>query len=325
MAKMRYVEALRNAIRQEMQRDPRIFLIGEALGGKQQGIFQVTKGLQEEFGPERVVDTPISEACIAGAAVGSAIFGKRPIAEIMFGNLMALCADEVHNQAAKFHYVSNGMIKVPVIIRCVNWGRLISGPHHCGNLDSLILNSPGIIALAPATPYDAMGLMRAALKQDDPVIFIEHSSLYSVTGEVPEQYFTVPIGKANILREGTDVTVAAYSIAVQDALKAADKLSREGISVEVIDLRTVLPYDKQTILDSVKKTNRLVVAYEGYKTYGPGSEISAMVAEEAIDYLNSPIVRAAQADVPLASNQIMVKEASLNADKVYSAVKKTIY
>ncbi len=322
MTKMTYAEALREAMRQEMRRDARIFLIGEALGGKQQGIFKVTMGLQEEFGEERVVDTPISESCIAGAAVGAAIFGRKPIAEIMFGNLMALCADEFHNQAAKFHYVSNGMIKVPVMIRCVNWGRLVSGPHHCGNLDPLITASPGIIALAPATPCDAMGLMRAALRQDDPVIFIEHSSLYAISGEVPDQDYTTPIGRANVIREGTDVTVVAYSIAVQDAIKAADRLAEEGVSAEVIDLRTVVPYDKRTILDSVKKTSRLVIAYEGYKTYGTGSEISAMVAEEAIDYLNAPIIRAAQADVPLASNKVMVDEISLSQGKVYEAVKR---
>ncbi len=324
MAKMKYVEALREAIRQEMHRDERIFLIGEALGGDQQGVFKVTMGLQKEFGQDRVIDTPISEACIVGSAVGAAMFGRRPIAEIMFGNLMTLCADEFHNQAAKFHYITNGMIKVPAVIRCVNWGRLVSGPHHCGNVDSFIMSSPGMTVLTPATPYDAMGLMKSALRQNDPVVFIEHSSLYSMKGEVPSEDYTIPIGKANILRQGTDVTVVAYSISVHDAIKAADQSEQEGISVEIIDLRTLVPYDKNTILDSVKKTGKLVIAYEGYKTCGAGSEISAMVAEEAIEYLAAPIIRVAQPDVPLAANSLMVKELSLNAQKVYDGIKRCL-
>jgi len=324
MVKMKYIEALREALRQEMKRDEKIYLIGEALGGGQQGVFKVTKGLQEEFGPDRIVDTPISEACIVGAAVGSAIFGRRPVAEIMFGNLMALCADEFHNQAAKFHYLSDGMINVPMVLRCVNWTRLISGPHHCGTMDSMIFNTPGIIAVAPATPADAMGLMRSALRQDNPVIYIEHSNLYSVSGDVPEGDYTVPIGKARIAKEGKDITIVTYSLPYYDCLGAADKLEGEGISVELIDLRTMVPYDKKTILDSVKKTGRLVVVYEGYKTYGAGSEISAMVAEEAIYYLEAPIIRVAQDDVPTAANDIMVKEISINTEKVIKAVKTAL-
>jgi len=324
MAIMKYVEALREVLRQEMIRDENIYLIGEALGGKQQGIYKVTQGLQEQFGEDRVVDTPISEACIVGSAVGSAIFGRRPVAEIMFGNLMALCVDEIHNQAAKFHYLTNGMINVPAVIRCVNWNRLISGPHHCGTLDAMIMNSPGLKVVAPATPADAMGLMRMALRQDDPIVYIEHSSLYAVSGEVPDGDFIVPLGKANVAREGTDVTVVAYSITLHDALKAAENLSKENISVEVIDLRTLVPYDKETILKSVKKTGRLVVAYEGYKTAGAGAEISAMVAEEAIDYLSAPIIRVAQADVPMAANSVIVKELSLSAQKVEEGIKKAL-
>jgi acetoin:2,6-dichlorophenolindophenol oxidoreductase subunit beta len=324
MATMKYVEALREALRQEMKRDPSIYLIGEALGGKQQGIYKVSQGLQEEFGPERVIDTPISEACIAGAAVGSAIFGRRPVAEIMFGNLMALCVDEVRNQAGVFHYVSNGMVKVPAVIRCVNWNRLVSGPHHCGNLDAMLMNSPGLIVMAPATPADAMGMMKTALRQDNPVIFIEHSSLYSMSGEVPEGDLTVPIGKANIARVGNDVTVVAYSITVQDSLKAADTLAKDDVSVEVIDLRTLLPYDKNTIIESVKKTGRLVVAYDGYKTCGAGAEIAAMVAEEAIDYLSAPIIRVAQLDIPVPANGIMVNEICVNPKKIEEGIRKVL-
>jgi acetoin:2,6-dichlorophenolindophenol oxidoreductase subunit beta len=326
MAKMKYVEALREALRQEMQRDESIYLIGEALGGGQQGVFKVTQGLQEQFGPDRVVDTPISEACIAGSAVGSAIFGRRPVAEIMFGNLMALCADEFHNQAAKFRYLTDGMVKVPMVLRCVNWTRLISGPHHCGTMDAMIFNTPGLIAVAPSTPADAFGLMKAALRQDNPVVYIEHSNLYSIAGEVPADNvdYTIPLSKANIVKEGTDVTVVTYSLPYYDCLKAADILAGENISVELIDMRTLVPYDKQTIIESVKKTGRLVVVYEGYKTYGAGSEISAMVAEEAIDYLAAPIIRVAQPDIPTAANEIMVKEVSISIDKVVAAVKKVL-
>lgn len=324
MARMKYVEAIREALRQELKRDEKIFLIGEAMGGGQQGVFKVTQGLQEEFGLDRVVDTPISEACIVGSAVGAAIFGRRPVAEIMFGNLMPLCADEFHNQAAKFHYLSNGMVKVPVVIRCVNWTRLVSGPHHCGTIDSFIMNSPGLKSVAPATPADAMGLMKAVLRQDDPVVYIEHSSLYGITGDVPEDDFIVPIGKANIVREGTDATIVAYSITVQDSIKAAENLAKEGISVEVIDLRTLKPYDKETILSSVKKTGRLVVVYEGYKTCGTGCEIAAMVAEEAIDYLSAPIIRVAHPDVPIAANSVMVKEMTVSPQKVEEAVRKIL-
>ncbi|MBN1299403.1 MAG: alpha-ketoacid dehydrogenase subunit beta [Actinobacteria bacterium] len=326
MAKMKYVEALREALRQEMQRDEKIYLIGEALGGGQQGVFRVTQGLQEQFGPDRVVDTPISEACIAGSAVGSAIFGRRPVAEIMFGNLMALCVDEFHNQAAKFHYLTDGMIKVPMVLRCVNWTRLVSGPHHCGTLDIMILNTPGIITVAPSTPADAFGLMKAALRQDNPVVYIEHSNLYSVSGEVPieDKDYILPLGRANIAREGNDVTVVTYSLPYHDCIKAADELGKEGVSVELIDMRTLVPYDKQTIIKSVKKTGRIVVVYEGYKTYGAGSEICAMVAEEAIDYLEAPILRVALPDVPIAANEVMVKELSINENKVAAAVRKAM-
>ena len=323
MPKMKYVEALREVLRQEMKRDEKIFLIGEALGGGQQGIFRVTQGLQEEFGPERVIDTPISEACIAGAATGAAIFGRRPVAEIMFGNLMSLCADEFHNQAAKFHYITDGMIKVPMVLRCVNWTRLVSGPHHCGTMDAMILNTPGMIVVAPATPADAMGLMKAALRQDNPVIFIEHSNLYSVSGDVPDGDFTVPLSRANTVRQGSDATVVTYSIPLYDCIAAADKLQAEDeISVELIDLRTVSPYDKDTILASVKKTGRLIVVYEGYRSFGAGAEISAMVAEEAIDYLEGPVIRVAQPDVPIACNRVMVNEVSISPQKIIEAVKK---
>jgi pyruvate/2-oxoglutarate/acetoin dehydrogenase E1 component len=326
MAKIKYVEALREALRQEMQRDESIYLIGEAMGGGQQGVFRVTQGLQDQFGPDRVVDTPISEACIVGSAVGSAIFGRRPVAEIMFGNLMALCADELHNQAAKFHYLTDGMIKVPMVLRCVNWTRLVSGPHHCGTMDVMMANTPGLIVVSPATPADAFGLMKTALRQDNPVVYIEHSNLYSITGEVPidDSNFTIPFAKANIVKQGSDATVVTYSLPLHDCLRAADRLEKEAISVEIIDLRTVVPYDKNTILESVKKTGRLVVVYEGYKTYGTGSEISAMVAEEAIDYLEAPIIRVAQPDVPVAANEVMVKEVSISADKVVAAVKKVL-
>ena len=272
---LKYVEALREALREEMQRDERVFLMGESIGGQQDGIFKVTAGLQGEFGPERVIETPISEAAIAGAATGAAIFGRRPVAEIMFANLLALCADELHNQAGKFHYLSGGQISVPMVIRTAAWMRVVSGPHHCGLLDAWLMNSPGLKVVAPATPADAKGLLTASMRDPNPVVFLEHSALYfSADGPVPEGEYIVPLGVADVKRPGRDVTVVTYGALVREALAAAEDLAGEGVDVEVLDLRTLKPLDEAAILASVRKTGRVVVAYEGAKTAGVGAEVA---------------------------------------------------
>ena len=321
---IQYVQALREALREEMSRDERVFLMGEGIGGMQDGVFNVTQGLQKEFGEERVMDTPLSEAAIAGAGVGAAIFGRRPVVEIMFNNLLALCGDEIHNQAGKFYYTSGGQVTVPVVIRTSSWMRMVSGPHHCGVLDAWMLHSPGIKVVAPSSPADAKGLLKASIRDDDPVVFIEHSALYFTDGPVPEGEYVIPIGKAEVKRKGKDVSVITYGVLVNEAMDAADELERDGLDVEVIDLRSLKPLDVETILGSVEKTGRAVVAYEGYKTGGVGAEISAMIAESAVDYLDGPVVRVAAPDVPQPHNAILLEAVTVSKDDIIVGIKKAL-
>ena len=324
MKNMKMVDAIREALREEMQRDENVFLIGEAIGGMQGGIFQVTRGLDAEFGKDRVVESPISEAVLGGVAVGAAAFGMRPVVEIMLGSLMTLVVDEIHNQAGTLHYTSGGKINVPCVIRTCDWMRIISGPHHCGNIDAMWLNSPGIKAVSPSTPYDAKGLLKAAIRDNDPVIFIEYSPLFTKTGDVPEEDYIVPIGKADIKREGTDVTVICYATTVGDALEVADVMVQEGVSVEVLDLRTIMPYDKEAIRASVEKTGKVIIIYEGYKTGGVGSEIAAFIAEECIESLSAPVVRIACKDVPNPSNAILIDGIAINKRDILDAIRRVM-
>ena len=305
-----------------MLHDENVFLIGESIGKKQGGAFFVTKGLEEEFDKTRVVETAISENIIAGVAVGAAAFGMRPVAEIMFGSLMTLVVDEIHNQAGTLFYLSGGKIKCPMVIRTCNWMRIISGPHHCGNVDAIWLNSPGIKAVAPSSAYDVKGLIKAAIRDDDPVVFIEYSPLYARVGEVPDEEYILPIGKADIKQTGDDVTVICYGPTVWDAIDAAKDLEKEGVSVEVLDLRTIIPYDKEAIRESVEKTGRVVIAYEGYKTGGVGSEISAFIAEECIESLSAPIIRVAYKDVPYPSNRALISEIAISKNDIVDAICK---
>ncbi len=321
---MQYVEALREALREEMLRDEHVFLMGEGIGGEQQGVFRVTQGLQQQFGAVRVMETPLSEAAIAGAAVGAAIFGQRPVAEIMFNNLLALCGDEIHNQAGKFHYVSGGQVTVPAVIRTSSWMRMVSGPHHSGVLDAWMLHTPGIKVVAPSSPADAKGLLKASIRDNDPVVFIEHSALYYKKGPVPEEDYVIPIGKADIKRPGKDVSVITYGVLVDEAMDAAAELAQEGVDVEVVDLRSLRPLDVEAILGSVEKTSRAVVAYEGYKTGGVGAEISAMIAESAIDYLDGPVIRVAAPDVPMPHNDRLLESLSIDRNDIIDGVKKTL-
>ncbi len=323
MKTMRFIEALREGLAEEMRRDPDVFQIGESLGGEQGGMFKVTEGLDKEF-PGRVIDSPICEAVLGGVAVGAGMFGMRPVVEIMFGSLMPLLLDEIHNQAGTLHYVSGGQFNCSMVVRTCNWMRIVSGPHHCGNFDAAFVNSPGVKVVVPSTPYDVKGLIKASIRDNDPVVFMEYSPLYQIKGEVPEEEYVLPIGKADVKREGTDVSIITYGVGVHDALAAAQEAEKSGISVEVVDLRTILPYDKEAIKQSVAKTGRAIVSYEGFKTGGAGAEFAAFIAEECIEDLSAPVLRVACADVPNPSNSKLIQTLAVNKQSVLDAIFKVM-
>ncbi|MCK4440078.1 alpha-ketoacid dehydrogenase subunit beta [Candidatus Bathyarchaeota archaeon] len=324
MRKMTYKEALREALREEMRRDPTVFLLGEDIGRYWQGAFKVTKGLAEEFGDERVRDTPISESAIIGAAVGAAITGMRPVAEIMFGDLTSLAMDQIANQAAKIHYMFGGQAKVPLVIRTPFGAGVNIAAHHSQSLEAWFMHVPGLYVAVPSTPYDAKGLLKTAIRGNNPVFFCEHKLLYPLEGEVPQEEYTVPFGVADVKREGSDVTIVATLYMVHKALNAAEELEVEGISVEVVDPRTLVPLDKQTIIDSVKKTGRLVVVSEDCKTAGVSAEIAAVVAEEAIDYLDAPVKRVAEPDTPIPFSPPLEQYVIPSEKTIMKAVKEII-
>ncbi len=298
MRELSYADAINEALRQAMQDDERVVLLGEDIGCYG-GIFQVTKGLLEEFGPERVVDTPISEAGFVGACVGAALTGMRPIAEIMFIDFTTACMDMIFNQMAKMHYMFGGQGRVPMVLRVnVGAGRCAAA-QHSQSFHSIFMHMPGLYVAAPSTPYDAKGLMLESIRNDNPVIFVEHKKLYVEKGPVPEEQYTIPFGQADIKREGRDITIVATHAMVGRALKAAEDLAKDGIEVEIVDLRTLTPLDKKTIFDSVKKTGRLLVADEDYKTCSVASEIAALAAEEIIYDLKAPVARVCSPDTPV--------------------------
>src|SRR5690625_3033244 len=280
-----------------MQRDDTVFLLGEDIG-KYGGSYAVTQGLYEEFGEERVKDTPISETAIIGAGVGAAMAGLRPVAEIMTINFILVAIDQVINNAAKMHAMFGGQFNVPMVIRTVGGGRRLAATHS-QNLEVLMAHIPGLKVVAPATPYDAKGMLKAAVRDNDPVVFIEHALLFGTRGDVPEDDYVVPIGVSEIKREGSDVTIIAHSRMTVEALKAADKLAEEGIEAEVIDLRTLRPLDIGPVLDSIQRTNRAVIAGEDWRSYGIGAEVASRIQEEAFDYLDAPVLRVNQVEVPL--------------------------
>jgi pyruvate/2-oxoglutarate/acetoin dehydrogenase E1 component len=294
-----YREALCEAFREEMTRDQTVFIIGEDVGRYWQGAFKVTKGLAQEFGDERVRDTPISESAIIGVATGAAITGMRPVAEIMFGDLSALAMDQIANQAAKLRYMFGSQTNVPLVIRMPFGAGVNVAAHHSQSLEAWFLHVPGLKIAVPSTPYDAKGLLKTAIRDDNPVMFFEHKLLYPIEGPVPEDEYTVPFGVADIKREGKDVTVFATLYMVHRALTAARELDKQGIDVEVIDPRTLCPLDKAAIIASVKKTGRIVIVTEDCKTGGVSAEVAAIVAEEALDYLDAPIKRVAEPDTPI--------------------------
>jgi pyruvate dehydrogenase E1 component beta subunit len=307
MKELTYVEALNEALREEMQRDERVFLIGEDIGPYWEGAFKVTKGLAREFGNERVLDTPISEACIVGAAVGAAMTGMRPIAEIMFGDLLTLAMDQISNQAAKVHYMFGGQLRVPVVIRSPFGAGKSIAAHHSQSLESWFMHTPGLKVAVPSSACDAKGLLKAAIRDDDPVMFFEHKICYTTKSLIPEGEYLIPFGEASTKREGDAVTIFATFWMVHQALKAAEQLSKKGIEVEIVDPMTLVPLDKETLVESVKKTGRLLIVEEDCRTCGVGAEIAAIVAEEAFDYLESPIKRIAEPDTPIPFSPVLEK------------------
>ena len=301
MRELTYREALREALREEMKRDPAVFLMGEEIA-EYGGSYKVTLGLVDEFGHERVRNTPLAEASIAGAALGAALVGMRPVAEIMYIDFSFIAANQIINQIAKLRYMTGGMVKVPLVIRTQGGGGVAAGPHHSQSLEAIYAHIPGLIVVMPSNAYDAKGLLKSSIREDNPVIFIEHKKLYGEAVEVPEEEYLVPLGKGEVKRQGKDITVVTYSRCVIRALTVAEDLENDGIELEVVDLRTLKPLDEEVILSSVKKTGKVLIVYEACRMGGFGAEIAATVAEKAFDYLDAPIKRVAALDSPVPFN-----------------------
>ena len=285
-----FSQATLEAMREEMNRDEKVFIMGEDIA-RQGGIFGQFKGLADEFGKGRIIDTPISETAIMGATLGAALAGMRPIADMHFADFMGVCMDEIFNQIAKVRYMFGGQANVPLVVRAPDGLTIQGAAQHSQSVEAWFTHMPGVIVVAPSNPKDAKGLLKAAIRNDNPVIFFENKILYKQHGYVPEGEYIIEIGKANVEQEGTDVTIVSYSIMMEQVREAAKQLEKDGVSVEVIDLRTLSPLDMDTIINSVKKTKRLVIAHEAVKTCGLGAEIAARVAEDAIEYLDAPILR----------------------------------
>lgn len=316
-------EAISQALWEEMERDSNVFIMGEEVG-VWGGTYAVTKGFYDHFGPKRVRDTPIAEGVIVGAANGAAMAGLRPVAELMTINFAFLAMDQIVNHSAKLRFMFGGQFNVPIVIRAVSGGGRQLSATHSQTPDVVFAHFPGLKVVAPGTPYDAKGLLKAAIRSDDPVMFIENATLYQTRGEVPEGEILVPIGVSKIQRPGDDVTIIAYSKMLQTSLKAADQLAKEGIEAEVVDLRTLRPLDMEPIIQSFKRTNRAVIVEEGWKSYGVGAEIAARLYEDAFDYADAPIKRVAQKEVPLAYNQRLEQLALPQMDDVIKSVKEVL-
>jgi len=318
-----YREALSQAMREEMRRDPRVFLIGEEVG-YYQGAFKVSKGFVEEFGEERVLDTPITEAGFTGLAIGAAMAGLRPIVELMTFNFGILAMDQIVNNAAKIRYMSGGQLSVPIVIRGPGSAAHQLGAQHSQSLEAWFCHVPGLKVIAPAVPSDAKGLLKSAIRDPNPVIFIEAQLLYATKGQVPDAEYTLPIGQAEIKRTGTDATLVAYSKMLLLALEAAEDLAKEGIQAEVVDVRTLKPLDLETIVHSVKKTGRLVIIEEGWRVAGLGAQIAESVYADAFDYLDAPIVRVTGEDVPMPYARPLEDLAIPDKARVLAAVRKIV-
>lgn len=323
MAKITMREAISQALWEEMEKDPDVFILGEEVG-VWGGTYAVTKGFYDHFGADRVRDTPIAEAAIIGAAIGAAMTGLKPVAEIMTINFAFSAMDHIVNEAAKFHYMFGGQFVLPMVIRTVGGGGRQLGATHSQTPDAIFAHFPGLKVVAPGTPADAKGLLKAAIRSKDPIFFIEHATLYQVRGEVPDGDYTIPIGKSKIQRPGKDVTIVTYSKMLEVSTKAADILAKDGIDVEIVNLRSLRPLDMEPVLESFKKTNRAVIVEEGWRSFGVGSEVAARIYEEAFDYVDAPIKRVAQAEVPLPYNRTLEQLALPQVEDVVKAVKEVL-
>ena len=325
-------KAISEAIAQEMERDERVFVMGEDIG-VYGGIFGATEGLLAKYGPERIMDTPISETGFIGAAVGAAVSGMRPIAELMFVDFFGVCMDQIYNHMAKIHYESGGNVSVPMVLTTAMGGGYSDGAQHSQTLYGMFAHLPGMKIVIPSTPYDAKGLMTAAIRDDNPVLYFFHKGVMGLgwmtpnpraTGPVPEEQYTVPIGKADVKREGTDVTIVTVSLMVHRALDAAEALAAEGIEAEVLDLRSLVPLDREAIAESVRKTRRLLVVDEDYKSFGMSGEVITTAIEEVFDYLDAPPARLAYPDVPIPYGRPLEQFCLPNADTIAVAVRNLV-
>jgi len=324
MPVLTYRDALNQALREEMQRDADVFLMGEEVG-VYQGAYKVSRGLLEEFGPKRVVDTPIAELGFAGIGVGAAMAGLRPVIEFMTWNFAVLALDQIVNSAAKMLYMTGGQLKMPIVFRGPNGAALQLGSQHSQAWESWLAHIPGLKVVAPATPADAKGLLKAAIRDDNPVIVLEGEMLYHTKGDVPEGEHVVPIGQAEVKREGTDVTLICHSKTVTVALKAAEQLQEQNVSAEVLDLRSLRPMDEPAILASIAKTNRAVVVEEGWPHCGVGAQVVDIIQRDAFDQLDAPVQRVTQADVPMPYNKHLERAAKASPEKVVAAARRVLY
>ncbi len=322
MRTISYSQAVREALREEMLRDPSVIMFGEDCG-PYGGIYGVSGDLREQFGEERVRDTPISESAIVGCGIGAAMTGMRPVPEIMQTDFFGVCLDQIANQAGQIRYMFGGKARLPLVIRTAEGAGRGAAAHHSQCLEAWILHSPGLLLVMPATPYDAKGLLKTAIRGEDPVVFIEHKMLYRTTGPVPDEgeEYTIPFGVAAVPREGTDVTVVAISAMVPKALAAAEKLAEEDVSVEVIDPRTIRPLDLDRICESVRKTHRAVIVHEARKTCGIGAEIASRITENVFDYLDAPVARVCGWDTPVPFSPVLEKAFIPDENDIVSAVR----
>jgi pyruvate dehydrogenase E1 component beta subunit len=323
MALITYREALNQALREELDRDERVFIMGEEVGYFG-GAFKVTDGLLSVYGEKRIRDTPISELTIVGSGIGSAMGGLKPIVELMTINFGLLAIDQIINNAAKIHYMFGGHATVPIVIRAPQGAGHQLGAQHSQSLEAYFMHCPGLRVVIPATPADAKGLLKTCVRQEDPVVFLEHESLYGVKGEVPDGEYLIPLGKANVIRPGKDVTLVSYSKCVYDSIAAADALENEGIDAEVIDLRTLNPLDIGTVVESAKKTGKVIIVYEGWRTGGAGAEIAAQIYEAAFDHLDAPVERVATLDTPIPYNARLERAALPSAADIVKVAERLI-
>lgn len=323
MARITMREAISQALWEEMERDENVFIMGEEVG-VWGGTYAVTKGFYDHFGAKRVRDTPIAEAVIIGAAIGAALTGLRPVAELMTINFAFAAMDHIVNEAAKLRYMFGGQFTIPLVIRTPGGGGRQLGATHSQTPDVIFAHFPGLKVVAPGTPEDAKGMLKSAIRSDDPIMFIEHATLYQVRGEVPEEEYTTPLDKAKIHRPGSDVTLVTYSKMLEKSAKAADELAKEGIEAEIVDLRCLRPLDLEPVLTSFRKTNRAVIVEEGWRSYGVGAEVSARIYEQAFDYVDAPIGRVAQKEVPLPYNRDLEQMALPQVEDVIQAVKEVL-